>query len=136
MNIVYINNNPIKVNVAITSEEQSNGLMFVAKAEPMAFPFVKSEIKKFWMKNTIVPLDIIFSYKGIITAIFHGKPLSLKHIGPDSLTDLVVELPYNSANDVGAYVGATIKLSYDVSTLAKKFQVKLAKARHDSLPLR
>lgn len=136
MNIIYFDYKPIKVKVAITSDEQSSGLMFVSKAEPMAFPFNRSAVRSFWMKDTIVPLDIIFSFKGIVTAVLKGEPLSTKHIGPNTITDLVVELPYGLAADAGAYVGAKVKLCYDVATLARKFSAKLAEVEQSGFLLR
>lgn len=51
------------VEVARTAEEQSRGLMFREKLEQdrgMLFIFNKEAEYPFWMKNTLIPLDIIW----------------------------------------------------------------------------
>jgi uncharacterized protein len=51
------------VEVAGTSMEQSKGLMFRTKLSDnagMIFPFREPRVASFWMKNTVIPLDIIF----------------------------------------------------------------------------
>lgn len=51
------------VEVARTAEEQQQGLMFRTSLPAdggMIFPFEKPRIASFWMKNTLIPLDMIF----------------------------------------------------------------------------
>ena len=51
------------VEVARTDEEQDRGLMFrtsLPEGGGMIFPFKKPRIGSFWMKNTLIPLDMIF----------------------------------------------------------------------------
>src|SRR3546814_3717830 len=51
------------VEVARSEEEQRQGLMFrteLPKNGGMLFPFAKPRIASFWMKNTLIPLDMIF----------------------------------------------------------------------------
>ena len=52
-----------RVEVARTGEEQARGLMFrtvVAKGSGMLFPLGEERPASFWMKNTLVPLDMLF----------------------------------------------------------------------------
>lgn len=52
-----------KVRIADTQEKRAQGLMFVKEMpeyEGMFFIFEKEEIHPFWMKNTLIPLDIIW----------------------------------------------------------------------------
>ncbi len=52
-----------KVEVASTKEQQTYGLMFVRalpEDEGMIFTFHPPRETAFWMKNTYIPLDIIF----------------------------------------------------------------------------
>jgi len=52
-----------KVEVASTPSEQERGLMFRAEMgadEGMIFPMDPPRPTAFWMKNTVIPLDIIF----------------------------------------------------------------------------
>lgn len=51
------------VELALTAEEQSQGLMHretMAAGEGMLFVFNGTSLHNFWMKNTPLPLDIIF----------------------------------------------------------------------------
>ena len=55
----------IKINVEIAddNDERSKGLMFREKLDEssgMFFIFENEENRTFWMKNTLIPLDIIF----------------------------------------------------------------------------
>lgn len=54
---------PFSVEVARTSAQQARGLMFrtsLADDRGMLFPFPDNRMASFWMKNTVIPLDIIF----------------------------------------------------------------------------
>ena len=54
---------PFKVEVAKSVEEQAYGLMYVRSMrddEGMIFKFAPPRQAAFWMKNTLIPLDIIF----------------------------------------------------------------------------
>ncbi|MBI5401239.1 DUF192 domain-containing protein [Candidatus Wolfebacteria bacterium] len=69
--IVYFPNQPagglkVDVEVAANPYQWSKGLMFrdsLPEDSGMLFIFPNEEIKSFWMKNTFIPLDIIFISK-------------------------------------------------------------------------
>lgn len=51
------------VEVAITPAQQEQGLMFRKSLDPgkgMLFPMDPPRIASFWMKNTLIPLDMLF----------------------------------------------------------------------------
>ncbi|MBI2598217.1 MAG: DUF192 domain-containing protein [Candidatus Diapherotrites archaeon] len=57
----------IQVERAITPKEHSTGLMFQKSLPPnsgMLFLFEDSKTRSFWMKNTLIPLDIIWIDEG------------------------------------------------------------------------
>lgn len=60
---VYINEKLFYLKIANESNEWSRGLMDVQSLQPdqgMLFIFDDNKPRSFWMKNTYIPLDIIF----------------------------------------------------------------------------
>ena len=54
---------PFRVEVAVTPEEHARGLMYRSRLDPdagMLFVFDEPRVQRFWMKNTLIPLDMIF----------------------------------------------------------------------------
>ncbi len=52
-----------RVEVAATPQDQAQGLMFrteMGEDEGMIFPLARVRMASFWMRNTVIPLDIIF----------------------------------------------------------------------------
>ncbi|HVV52949.1 MAG TPA: DUF192 domain-containing protein [Polyangia bacterium] len=52
-----------RVEVAVTPEEHARGLMYrseLATDAGMIFVFDEPSVQRFWMKNTLIPLDMIF----------------------------------------------------------------------------
>jgi len=53
----------LTLELAVTQEETAQGLMFRPRLAPdrgMLFVFEQERIPSFWMKNTLIPLDIVF----------------------------------------------------------------------------
>ncbi len=78
-NKICFNKNCFKVELAQTNEELSNGLMFresLNKNSGMLFIFPEENFYKFWMKNTLIPLDIIWinSDKEIVFIKHNAQP--------------------------------------------------------------
>lgn len=71
----------LKVEVSDTSEKREKGLMFrkyLHESEGMLFVFDSEEQLNFWMKNTLIPLDIAYiDRNGVINEIYHMKPLDV-----------------------------------------------------------
>ena len=106
---IYIYNNIFPTLLAISSEEQSNGLMHRAWPPPiMSFIYDVPRINKFWMANTPSPLDIVFCHKGKVSEICHGEPNSTMVIGSNIFSDLVIELPRGTVDS------SNIKIGHDV----------------------
>ncbi len=126
--IIIGSNAPLDTLVAITQKEQAKGLMHKAWPPPiMTFAFDKSSIHKFWMRQTPSPLDLIFCQAGKVIAIYQGEPLSIKHIGPNIPTNLVVEMPQGMAKELNISANDSVSLVCSSSTRIKYYQNILTK---------
>lgn len=128
MDQIVIGENVIGTVVAITEQDHVRGLMFKPWPPPvMTFPYKTAEVRKFWMKNTPSPLDIIFCRAGEVISVFMGEPGSMRHIGPDEPVDLVVEMPFGMAQALGIGPGQSVKLCQSISTIASGYTETLRK---------
>jgi uncharacterized membrane protein (UPF0127 family) len=102
-----------KVEVARTVEEQQQGLMFRTSLPAdggMIFPFEKPRIASFWMKNTLIPLDMIFiRADGSIDRIAENTiPESLEPVVSGGEVAAVLELAGGTSARLGIDEDATV----------------------------
>ena len=60
---VFVNDNMFKIRVCVTPETIQKGMMgqrFNSDFNGMLFMMGNNEEQSFWMKNCIIPLDIVF----------------------------------------------------------------------------
>ena len=98
------------VEVARTEEEQATGLMNRADLAPdrgMIFPFPTPRNASFWMKNTLIPLDIIFvrADGSIANIAANTVPLSLEPVPSEGIVGSVLELPGGRSAELGIKAG-------------------------------
>ena len=109
------------VEVAKTDEEQAMGLMNrldLKNNSGMLFLFDNEKKASFWMKNTFIPLDIIFINKnGSINRIYKNtKPKSLKRIKSKGEVLAVLEINAGEANKNNIGNGSFIDLEKFISS--------------------
>lgn len=93
---------PFTVEVARTPEQLAQGLMFRLDLAPdagMLFDFGSERPVSMWMKNTLIPLDMLFvSNDGRIVRVHaNATPLSLEDIPSGGPVRAVIELPGGTA---------------------------------------
>jgi uncharacterized membrane protein (UPF0127 family) len=100
------------IEIANTPDEQEQGLMYrrqMPDDHGMLFAFDHSEPLAFWMKNTPMPLDLIFIDKrGEVKAVRHGKPFSTAVISPNAPARFVLELKAGIAEKAGISDGVVM----------------------------
>jgi uncharacterized membrane protein (UPF0127 family) len=84
------------IEIADDTAERSRGLMFrqtMGDAHGMLFVFEQSRPVGFWMKNTPMPLDLLFvGADGKVKAILPGEPFSEAPISPGEPVRFVLEV--------------------------------------------
>ena len=101
------------VEVMRTRDELERGLMFrktMAADHGMLFDFAEPQQVTMWMKNTVMPLDMVFIAKdGRIVSIKHdATPFSLDTIPSGGEVLGVLEVKAGTATRIGAKPGDTV----------------------------
>lgn len=101
------------VQLAANDATRAKGLMFVEKLESkdgMLFDFGKEGYRSFWMKNTLIPLDIIYiKADGTISTINENTtPLSETPIPSSEPVRAVLEIAGGRARELGIEPGAKV----------------------------
>ena len=106
-NIHSNNIHNVNIKVSNTPDELRRGLMFVkhlAENEGMLFKYANIGNHTFWMKNTYIPLDVIYFDKdsNVIGFIKDNQPhnLTIKGIDRESKSFLEVNGGYINKNNV------------------------------------
>lgn len=102
-----------KVEVASTPAEQERGLMFrtaMGADEGMIFPMDPPRPAAFWMKNTVIPLDIIFigANHKVLNIAANAVPYDLSPLPSDGDAAGVLELNGGRAAQIGLKPGDTV----------------------------
>ena len=105
---------PLTVEVAETQEQRSFGLQFrrqLASDRGMLFNFGKPQPIFMWMKNTLIPLDMVFiDEKGKVTGVAaNTTPLSLEVIPSGAPVLGVLEIAAGNAARLGIAKGSLIR---------------------------
>jgi hypothetical protein len=102
-----------RVEVARTPQEQARGLMFrtgMSPDEGMLFPYDQPRVLSFWMKNTVLSLDLIFigPDRRVVNVAANAVPYSEESILSDAPAIAVLELNGGRAKELGIVAGARV----------------------------
>lgn len=104
----------IRAEVAATPAEQARGLMFRTEMGPdegMIFPREDDpRIASFWMRNTVLPLDLIFigTDRRVLNIAANAVPYSEEPLRSDGIAVAVLELNGGRAAELGIAPGDTV----------------------------
>lgn len=106
----------LEVELADTPQEQARGLMFVKHMPPrtgMIFPMQPPRQAQFWMRNTLIPLDMIFILPGGTI----GQIVTRRDTSSDRVTrsidkvSAVLELNAGEAAALNIGIGDTVRMA-------------------------
>lgn len=105
----------VSVEVAATPEARRRGLMWresLAETSGMLFVFDDDETRVFWMKNTPVPLDIIFISRDrrVVSVAHDTRPYSGEPIASAGPARYVLEVGAGLAARHGVARGSIVRL--------------------------
>lgn len=106
----------VEVEIAHTHESRTRGLMWRRELKPghgMLFLFDHDEDHSFWMRNTLIPLDMVFlAADGMVVGIIENTvPLSLESRSVGRMSRNVLEVPGGWASGAGLRTGSRVELS-------------------------
>ena len=103
-----------EVEIAATPGARAQGLMFRRELAPgagMLFDFGRDEVARMWMKNTFIPLDMVFADRdGTVRGIVrNARPRSLDTISSRVPVRAVLELNGGETERIGLAAGDRIR---------------------------
>jgi uncharacterized protein len=108
----------LTLEIASTPIQKSRGLMFrdnLPEGHGMWFSYEPPIPAKMWMKNTLIPLDMLFISRD--SRIIHIHPMAIPHdltpIGPSRPVAAVLEIGGGQAKARGIRIDDTIQLIQD-----------------------
>ena len=104
-----------KVKLAKTEAQRRHGLMFtpyLPQHHGMLFVFETDAVRQFWMKNTQIPLDMLFfaSDGRLVNVIHSAAPFSLTARNSAGPVRYVLELNAGVADEIGVQPDAKLVL--------------------------
>jgi uncharacterized membrane protein (UPF0127 family) len=112
--IISIGKKKFKVKTVVSKKDTVNGMMnkkFNTEFNGMLFIMDEGE-HCFWMKNCIIPLDIIYIEDGKISEIFHNCPPCKTEECPNYCGegDFILEIKGGTAKKYGFKIGDLINI--------------------------
>ena len=103
-----------KIEIADSMEETARGLMFrenLARDAAMLFDFGNPREPSMWMKNTLIPLDMLFlaSDGKVVSIARNAQPGSLRQISPGIPVKGVLEINGGLSEELGIEPGDVVR---------------------------
>ncbi|MFE8596856.1 DUF192 domain-containing protein [Archangium violaceum] len=104
----------VDVEVAATPEARTRGLMWrqeLPAGQGMLFIFPEEEVQSFWMRNTLIPLDMLFidSAGKIVGIVENAQPRTLTSRSVGLPGRYVLEVPGGWSRASGIARGGTVR---------------------------
>ncbi|NVK28459.1 MAG: DUF192 domain-containing protein [Flavobacteriia bacterium] len=105
----------LPMEVAETSEEIQYGMMYRKSFKPSMYAMLflmpgGDQPRSFWMRNTLVPLDIIYinSNREIVSIVENARPMNDTSLPSEEPASFVIEVPAGYTRSRGIETGATV----------------------------
>lgn len=101
------------IEIVDTPESRAQGLMYrqeLADDAGMLFDFYDDQNVSFWMRNTFIPLDMIFiTSEGVVSNVHvNARPHDPTGIPSDGPVQFVLEIPGGRSVELGIDAGDTV----------------------------
>ena len=101
------------IEIVDTAESRAQGLMYRQELAPdagMLFDFLDDREVSFWMRNTFIPLDMLFiTGEGVVKNIHvNARPHDPTGIPSDGPVQFVLEIPGGRSVELGIEAGDTV----------------------------
>lgn len=114
---ITIGNTRLNVAIAATQEEKARGLsgcLELPVNSGMLFPFDSAKEVSHWMKNMVIPIDIVWIRNGSVVGIERNVPVPAPNTSPKDLpqyhspgpVDSVLEIKAGGAEEYGITIGS------------------------------
>jgi uncharacterized membrane protein (UPF0127 family) len=104
------------VETATNDEERRRGLQHVRElpeGHGMLFLYGESDVRRMWMKDTLIPLDMLFINHGAVVRVHkQAVPGSEEVIDSGEPADGVLEIPGGSADALGLAPGDKVEYKF------------------------
>lgn len=104
----------VSVEVVVSPKLREKGLMYreeLVDGQGMLFVFQAEEERSFWMKNTLIPLDIMFvdSSRTVVGIVHRARPRREKSLSVGVPSRFVLEVPGGYCSRHGVHRGARLE---------------------------
>jgi len=119
---VELRDHVFQVELALTRDEQVMGLMFresMPADQGMLFVFGSEAPRSFWMRNTRIPLDILYFDHdlALVSMVRNARPCAVQNcpgLPSEGPAQYVLELNAGKADELGLQKGDRLKLLFDL----------------------